>query len=475
VTCIRDNLDLIDVAIVGAGPAGLAAAMYTARAGLKTVVFGDPYQSQLAKAGIIENYLTYAEPLQGLQLIEKMIGHATHSGAEIHDEEIRQVGRDEPLIHLTTATDDTFCAYSVILAMGTKYRKLGVRGEDEFYAKGVSYCTLCDGPLYHGQPVAVVGFGNEAAAAALRLSTLASSVDLIAVRPRLGADAILQERLDEAANVAQFTNVEVTEIIGNANGVTGVRFQPRMGEAHERAVKAVFIEVGTMPASAIAADLGIELNGQFVRVNDRQETNVAGVFSAGDITGTKARQAAIAVGDGTRAAIGAIDFIKSLGLSAEKAKLQSVQWGAAARKRALESETGGAGTEQTALREYVEHDPGFARVYENYHPNLGVIEQVSAKLPEARVVTISATWCPDCRRNVPRLARIAEHLPNWKFEIYPREEEARARELGIRAIPTFIVYQDGKELGRIVENPAFGSLEVDLWEIAKKGASVGTD
>ena len=467
-TCIRDNLDLIDVAIVGAGPAGLAAALYTARAGLKTIVFGDPYKSQLAKAGIVENYLTYAEPLHGLALVEKMMAHATRWGAEIHDEEIRQVSRDEPLFHLVNAQGDTFCAYSVILAMGTKYRQLSVPGENEFYGRGVSYCTLCDGPLYAGQSVGVVGFGNEAALAALRMSTLAKTVDLIAVRPRLGADPLLQERLDEAKTISQFVNVEVKEIIGDASGVTGIRFQPRMAEIEARAVRAVFVELGTMPASAVAADLGIELNGQFIRVNEAQQTNVAGVFAAGDIVGRQARQAAIAVGDGTRAAIGAIDFIKSLGLSTEKAKLQSVQWGALTPKesRRLEGESGPG--EHAALLDYIRHDEGFLRVYQKYQPDTALVEKIRAALPTARVVTISAAWCPDCRRNVPRFARIAEQLPSWEFEIYPREDVARVQALGIRAIPTFIVFQDGKELGRIVENPAFGSLEADLYEIVSK-------
>ena len=136
-TCIRDNQDLIDVAIVGAGPAGLAAALYTARAGLKTVVFGDPYQSQLAKAGIVENYLTVVEPMPGLQLVEKMIAHSAQWGAQMNDQAIRQIARDDNLFHLVAANGmDMFCAYTVILAMGTKYKKLGVKGEEEFYTKG---------------------------------------------------------------------------------------------------------------------------------------------------------------------------------------------------------------------------------------------------------------------------------------------------------------------------------------------------
>ena len=198
-TCIRDNLDLIDVVIVGAGPAGLAAGLYTARAGLKTVLFGDPYQSQLAKAGIVENYLTYADPLQGQALSEKMIAHAAHWGTQLVDEEIRQIAHSDNLFDLCTSRGDMFCAYTVILALGTKYRKLGVAGEEEFYGKGVSYCTLCDGPLFKDLPIAIAGYGNEAAAAALRKSTITSSVELIATKARL----------DETENVRQFSNVRI--------------------------------------------------------------------------------------------------------------------------------------------------------------------------------------------------------------------------------------------------------------------------
>lgn len=464
-TCIRDNMDLIDVAVVGAGPAGLAAALYTARAGLKTVVFGDPYQSQLAKAGAIENYLTVAEPIQGLELVEKMIEHVTHWGAQMGDHEIRQIARDDNLFHLVAANGvDIFCAYTIILAMGTKYKKLGVKGEEEFYTKGVSYCTLCDGPLYKGVPVAIIGFGNEAAAAALRMSSIASTVDLICTRARLGADAVLQARLNEAENVTQFTNVEMQEIEGDASGVTQVRFKPSMGHSTTRPVHAAFIEVGTMPATALAADLGVELEGQFISVRGLQETNVPGIFAAGDITGSKARQAAIAVGDGTRAAIGAIDYIKSLGLSTAKSRLQSIQWGSIKRVQST-AEKRSEGQIASALEEYVQHDPGYLRVYEAYKPDTVTLEKIKKELPSARMVIISASWCPDCRRNVPRMARISQHLPGWKFEIYPREDEDRARSLGIRAIPTFIVYQGENELGRIVENPTLASLETDLYEI----------
>ncbi len=120
------------------------------------------------------------------------------------------------------------------------------------------------------------------------------------------------------------------------------------------------------------------------------------------------------------------------------------------------------------MQNYVASDVAFQRVYERYEPDTATIEQIRALQPEARVVTISATWCPDCRRNVPRWARVMEQLPGWENEIYPREDEARAKQLGIRAIPTFIIYDgQGKELGRVVENPVLGSLEADILNIVR--------
>lgn len=462
------NQDIVDVAIVGAGPAGLGAGLYTARAGLKTIVFGDPYQSQLAKAGVVENYLTY-ERLQGVELVEKMVEHATHWGADLRDQEIRQIVHDGKVFQLQTEQAEAVCAYTVILAMGTKYRKLGAEGEEEFYTRGVSYCTLCDGPLYRGKPVAIVGFGNEAASAALRMSTIADSVALIATKPRLGAEEVLLDRLNEAENLKLYQNARVEQIVGDKIGVTAVEFSHE-GRTLSSPVNAVFIEVGTLPASAIAADLGVELEGQFIKVNQFQATNVPGVFAAGDITGNGARQAAVAVGDGTKAAIAVIDHIKSLGLSAEKSKLLSIQWGEVSHKgKKAPAKTVAQKTKHNELLAYVQADSGFERAFQSYHPNEQILAKIREIMPEGKVITVSATWCPDCRRNVPRLARIAEHLPGWSFEIYPDSDENSAR-FGVRAIPAFIVYdKNGRELGRIIENPLLGSMEADLLDIVSGG------
>ncbi len=464
---------IVDVAVVGAGPAGLAAALYTARAGLQTLVFGDPYKGQLARAGIIENYLTWAEPLQGLELVERMVAHVEKWGARLDDRMIRQVIRTDNCFQLLTVDAEAVCAHAIIIATGTQYRKLGVAGEEEYYTRGVGYCTICDGPLYRSQPVAVVGHGNEAALAALRMGELASRVYAVGNRARLGADPSLMDRLAEAPNITIFEGVKPVEIVGDGEKVTGLRFRPVRGDVADEQleVSGVFIEVGTLPATALAADLELEMEGQFIKVDREQRTNVPGVYAAGDLTGGQAKQASVSVGDGTKAAIAAIDFIKSLGLSAEKSKISSVQWGEARQTTppAPAPEAAPAPERGDGLHAYLAADPAFQRVYERYQPDEALVDQIRKLQPKARVLIVSATWCPDCRRNVPRWAKISDALPGWHNEVHPREDEALAKKLGIRAIPTFILYdpESDEELGRIVENPVLGSLEADILNILR--------
>ena len=462
----QDKPTWIDVAIVGAGPAGLGAGLYTARGGLKTTIYGDPYHSQLAKVGLIENYLTYVEGVQGLELVEKMVAHVSRWGAQMRDEEVRRITRVDDGFSLALQTGGAVYARAVILAMGTKYRKLGIRGEEEFYGRGVTYCTLCDGPLYRGLPVAVVGVGNEAATAALRLSDIASTVDL-ATLPERAADPLVQARLDETHNIKHFPNAELHEIIGDADGVTAVSLKPRGQDPVTRKVRAVFIEADTVPSTAIAAGLGLELEGSFIKVHGVQETNVPGLFAAGDITGGRVRQVALAVGDGSRAGIGAIDYLKARGRATASSE-PTRQWGKPNTERFAEVSPQPDGSGGTPLVDYISRDAGFQRRLEACQPDLELVSKIRERMPRMRVVVVSATWCADCRRNVPCLAQIAPHLPDWEFTVFPRDDEARARALGIRAVPTFILYSGDREIGRIIERPAFGSLEADLWEIAKK-------
>ncbi len=228
-----------------------------------------------------------------------------------------------------------------------------------------------------------------------------------------------------------------------------------------------------MPSSVLAAELGIELEGQFIKVGRLQETNIPGIFAAGDITGGQARQAIISAGDGTRAAIGAIDYLKQLGVSA--AKLKKVQWGASRTSKAKklkkilpEVNLKEAESMKNRLKDYVLADDGFKAGYERYQPNLEMINLVKEKLSTAHIITISAYWCPDCRRNVPKMAKILDELQEWSAEVHSRDDEGVSERFNVKKIPTFIILdKNGKELGRIIENPKYSSLEEDLLKIAE--------
>ena len=452
--------DIIDVSIIGAGPAGLSAAVYAARAGLNTVVFGNPYEGQLARAGVVENYITWTDSPTGIQIVDKMIAHATKYGAELVENKIKQIVKnDNGTFHIYDENGDSYCTNTVILASGTKHKKLGIKGEEEYYAKGVGYCTVCDGPLYKDEPIAIVGFGDEAVLASLRMADIASEVHLISTKTRIGADPNLVDEVESYDNITLYEKTKPLEITGNGS-VEGLVFMENKAQISID-VKAVFIEVGVLPSSAIASGLGIMLDGQFILVDEFQATNVEGFFAAGDITNSRVRQAIISAGDGARAAISAIDYIKEAGLS--KKKLKTTQWGGT--KPEKKEETVTLQTEGNELYNYVSKDEGFLAAYDRYTVDKDTLSKVEGRLSKAKVITISALWCPDCRKNVPKMAAISQNIA-WDFEALDRDAEGVIKKYGIKKIPTFIVIdKDGNEMARIIEDPKYASLEEDLLKI----------
>lgn len=454
--------DVMDVAVVGAGPAGLSAALYAGRAGLSVVLFGDPYSGQLARAGVVENFLSWNESPTGLEIVEKMVEHVSQQGVEFVEKQIKQIVKEGDRFSIVDSEGHTTCASTVILAAGTKYKKLGIEGEEEYYSRGVGYCTICDGPLYRGEKVAIVGFGNEAGHAALRMSEIASKVYLLGTKARLGMDTELRDQIDSTENLVVHEGIVPNRVVGDDNGVTGLVFA-NQGKETQVEVKAIFIEVGTLPSSAIASELGLELDGLFISVARDQSTNVPGFFAAGDITGGIARQAIVSAGDGARAAITAIDYLKKNGLSSKK--LKTTQWGGS--KPTTQQNDAEKAPKPSPLGEYISADPGFIQSFQRYKPNVEMVRKVNERLATAKLVVVSAHWCPDCRRNVPRMARIVENLPNWEVKVEDRDAKGVREKYNVRKIPTFILYdRDGKEVGRIIENPKSGSLEEDLLNIS---------
>jgi thioredoxin reductase (NADPH) len=302
-----------DVIIIGAGPAGLTAGIYLARAGKKALVLGDPYESQVAKLELIENYPGFEKGVQGLELMESMQKQTKANGAKVINNLVAKIEKDDNGFRVTSDEDEVFFAYAIILAMGSRYRKIRVKGEEEYFTKGVSYCAVCDGALYREKPTAVIGYGTGAAQAAVYLSNISSEVHLLCNRSEIGAEAIDEYRLKEKTkeNVNILYNARVLEIAGD-EFVNKIIYK-KDGIESEIPVEAAFIEYGSIPNTVLADQLGVEIDEKgFIKTNNvNMETNIHGVFAAGDVRGN-VRQIATAIGDGCTAAYSAQDYLQEL-------------------------------------------------------------------------------------------------------------------------------------------------------------------
>ncbi len=296
-----------DVVIVGAGPAGLAAALYCARGAKKTLVLGNVYSSQQSMGGLYENYPGFPDGIQGIELSERMLAQAQKFGAEYQVDQVEKIVPLRDSFRLKTENWQ-YEAKAVILAMGASHRAIGVPGEKELTAQGVSYCVHCDGALFRGKAVAVVGYGNGAARAVLYLANIADKVHLLSSREKLVAEPVYLDRIKNLSNYTASFGAEVTEILGD-QFVSSVEYN--VGNT-PRSLKAdgVFVEMGMKPNTDLATALGLEMTpGGYVKVNRlNQETSMPGVFAAGDLTGGRL-QVATAVGSGASAGISALQYL----------------------------------------------------------------------------------------------------------------------------------------------------------------------
>jgi len=299
-----------DVIIIGAGPAGLTAAIYCSWLGLKTIVLESGIAGGRAYlAPKLENYPGFPEGIKGSELVEKMTAQAQRFKAQIQsDEEV--VGIEIQDSHKQVISrKQTYEALAVIIATGTQRRKLRVAGETEFLGRGVSYCATCDGPFFRKKAVAVVGNSEEAAIDALVLADLASKVTIVSQEDGLEMEGALLDRLRTKANV-EFVMGKVTQIVGD-QVINSIKIQDTSSKQEiEREVKGVFVALGGVPLTAIVQNAGIITDRTGCLTVDRhQQTNVAGVFAAGDCT-CGGMQVATAVGEGAMAAMRASAHIR---------------------------------------------------------------------------------------------------------------------------------------------------------------------
>ncbi|PMB74587.1 thioredoxin-disulfide reductase [Candidatus Bathyarchaeota archaeon] len=305
---LMENWELI---IVGGGAAGLAAGIYGARSGLKTLILEEKIVGgTAADAPKIENYPGF-ESIIGVELAQRMAAHCRKAGVTIREfEGVSSLDlKGEKKLVKTNRT--TYEAKALIIASGSRYRELGVPGEREFLGRGVSYCGICDGPLFKGKRVLVVGGGNAAVVTALYIAELAGEVKVSHRREAFRAEEALVNALKGKDNVEILWNTEVKEIKGEKLVNKAVIFNNRTDEIKELPVDGVFIQAGEDPNSQIAKEAGVAVNEEgYIIVDIRQRTNIPGVYAAGDVTNHPVKQVGTAVGQGITAAVEAYGFIR---------------------------------------------------------------------------------------------------------------------------------------------------------------------
>jgi len=301
---------MYDIIIIGGGPAGLTAAMYSARYGLKTLFFEtvDPI-SQLSLAPHIENYPGFEG--SGMELLNKIKEQTIKAGAEGRFEKVIRIVKSDGNFVIKTENGE-YKTKSIIVATGGKHKELGVEGEKEFVGKGVSYCATCDGPFFKGKKVAVIGGGNAAVGEAVYLKDIGCDVFVVHRRDELRADKAMQKSLF-SKNIPVVWNSIVKRIEGS-DKVERIVVYNKVSETEKTIdVDGVFIAVGVQPATDIVKDLGVERDSKgYIKVDRFQRTSVEGVFAAGDCCDNPLNQVVTACGSGATAANSAFRFVTGL-------------------------------------------------------------------------------------------------------------------------------------------------------------------
>lgn len=303
----KNNYDLL---IIGAGPAGLTAAIYSARAGLKTLVLEKGLPGGLAATtDYIENYPGFPEGIKGIELTEKMKNQAKRFGVEIIGVEVKSISKTGKNIIVQT-DNKKYEVPAVIITTGTTPKRLNIPGEDTLRGRGISYCATCDGPLFKGRDIAVIGCGNSGLQEGKFLLNFVKSITFIEFLPYMTADIILQERLRDEKAVNFLLNHMAVSINGKER-VESITVKNRENDEEKTvAVSGIFIYAGLNPNSGFLKNF-IELdNYGFVITNKKLETSVPGIFAAGDIRAETIRQVVTACGDGAVAAINVYHYIK---------------------------------------------------------------------------------------------------------------------------------------------------------------------
>ena len=302
-----------DMLVVGGGPAGAAAAVYAARKGIRTGLMAERFGGQVLDTMGIENFISVPQT-EGPKLVQGMEQHVKAYGVDIMTLQTAQalVPATTPggLIEIKLASGASLKSRSVILSTGARWRQMNVPGEETYRNRGVAYCPHCDGPLYKGKRVAVIGGGNSGVEAAIDLAGIVASVTLIEFDSQLRADAVLQRKLHSLPNVTVTTSALTTEVHGDGDRVVALSYRDRQTDAvHKLELEGIFVQIGLVPNTEwLKGVVDLSSHGE-IEVDGRGQTSVPGVFAAGDATTVPFKQIIIAAGDGSKAALSAFDYL----------------------------------------------------------------------------------------------------------------------------------------------------------------------
>ncbi|MCK7592437.1 alkyl hydroperoxide reductase subunit F [Pseudomarimonas salicorniae] len=319
-----DAKEAFDVLVVGGGPAGAAAAIYAARKGIRTGVVAERFGGQVLDTLGIENFISVRET-EGPKLVAAMEAHVRD-----YEVDVMNLQRASKLVPASQSADGlnevhlesgaTLRARSLVIATGARWREMGVPGEAQYRNKGVAYCPHCDGPLFKGKRVAVIGGGNSGVEAAIDLAGIVARVTLIEFDSKLRADEVLQRKLRSLPNVEVILHAQTTEVLGDGQRVTGLQYRDR-GDLvmNTLELEGIFVQIGLLPNTEwLKGTLELSPRGEIV-IDDRAQTSLPGVMAAGDVTTVPYKQIVIAMGEGSKAALSAFDHLIRVPVAGERA------------------------------------------------------------------------------------------------------------------------------------------------------------
>jgi NADH-dependent peroxiredoxin subunit F len=299
-----------DVLVVGGGPAGAAAAIYAARKGIRTGVVAERFGGQVLDTLAIENFIS-VQRTEGPQLAHALEEHVKEYGVDIMNmQRAEALIPGEKMHEIKMAGGGSLKAKTIILATGARWREMNVPGENQYRGKGVAYCPHCDGPLFKGKRVAVIGGGNSGVEAAIDLAGIVAHVTLVEFDSKLRADAVLQDKLKSLPNVTIIMSALSTEVTGDGNKVNGLTYTNRVtNESHHVELEGIFVQIGLLPnTDFLKGTLNLTKYGE-IEIDPRCQTSVPGIYAAGDCTTVPYKQIIIAMGEGAKASLSAFDHL----------------------------------------------------------------------------------------------------------------------------------------------------------------------